>query len=170
MILHQAFCFVTVYLYNKYSDATDVDTGPDETIAQLPVFKIVCGLFVVSMLSFVLFLRSINRKYLVTFFDTKTGFQFLCENWRSATSDKERFYIFSKNKYLYTSINEELKEWLSLNWDRWTDEAEDWFNKKIIDKIPPDLLPDNARVLTVKEGEETKIRKEVVGNRIAPEG
>ena len=95
------------------------------------------------MLSFGLFLSLINKEYLVTFYDKRTGSEFLCDNWRNGISDKERFYVFSKHASLYEeSINKELKIWLSENWDRWEEEKEDWFTAKMIGKIPSELLPE----------------------------
>ena len=93
------------------------------------------------MVSFVLFLSRINKEYLVTFFDNRTGSQFLCDNWRNGRSDKERFYVFGKHKSLYKSINKELKDWLNKNWEKWEEEKEDWFITKMICKIPIELLP-----------------------------
>ena len=43
------------------------------------------------------------------------------------------------------SINEELKEWLSANWDGWEEEKPDWFTAKMIGKIPSEVLPDKIR-------------------------
>ena len=112
----------------------------------LPLRELVIGLFVLSMLSFGLFLSRINKEYLVTFYDNRTGSQFLCDNWRNGISDKERFYVFSKHPSLYKSINRELKDWLSENWERWEEEKEDWFTAKMISKIPSELLPEKALI------------------------
>ena len=122
-----------MYLYEKHSDASD------ELISIL--WKIVSGLFVMSMLSFCLFLASINRDYIKTFFNTQTGQEFLCETWRNAKVDKEKFYVFSKHKSYYKSINKELEEWLLENWDKWEEDKEEWFNIQTISKIPDELIP-----------------------------
>ena len=117
------------------------------------------GLFALSMLSFGAFLLSINRNYLGTFFDTRTGKEFLCDVWRNGTTDKERFYVFGKHKSYYSSINKELKEWLTENWDRWEEEKPDWFTAKMIGKIPSDVLPDKV---ATKLGSNKKERKKSI--------
>ena len=96
------------------------------------------------MLNFTLFLWYINKEYLGTFYSIKTGFQFLCEQWRDATTDKEKFYIFSKHKSYYFSINEDVKLWLEENWENWEEERPVWWTAKIISKIPADMLPASA--------------------------
>jgi len=163
IVANQMFCFISVYLYRKYStvnmDSTISSTAPSfvpagdvETLdgieshattpSALPLLELVFGLFFLSMFSFGIFLSRINKEYLVTFFDTRTGSQFLCHTWRDAISDEQRFNVFSKHRSLYKSINKELKDWLSENWDRWEEENEEWFTAKMIGKIPDELLPE----------------------------
>ena len=67
---------------------------PSKKLSQL----IVGGLFALSLISFGGFLLSINREYFGTYFDTRTGSQFLCDTWRDGKADKERFYVFSKHQ------------------------------------------------------------------------
>ena len=165
LVLNQIFCFVSVYLYQRFvvdhssddrhNNSTSIanaailcnSTDTEKNTAgcdrdELPLLPLVIGLFVLSMLSFGLFLSRIKKEYVVTFYDNRTGSQFLCDNWRNGTSDKERYYVFSKHPSLYKSINKELKDWLSENWERWEEEKEDWFTAKLIGKIPSELLPE----------------------------
>ena len=176
MIGNQVFCFISVYLYQKYSDdennnfsvldgdgfhlspsispssapsPTPSFTSPNiEAPVVSPLLQIIFGLFAFSMISFAGFLKLINRKSLVTFFDTRTGKEFLCDNWRNGAGrgDRERFHIFSKHKSYYKSINNELKEWLHENWEKWNYEREDWFTAKMIGKIPAEILPERVLV------------------------
>ena len=189
MILNQLFCFVSVYLYTKYSAEnmnsaspsaapSFVPGGAGETLdtfesssqttipPALPLLELVFGLFVLSMLSFGLFLSRINKEYLITFYDQRTGSQFLCDHWRNAISDKERFYVFSKHHSLYKSINKELKDWLSDNWKRWEEEKENWFTAKMISKIPNELLPEN---FSTKLGVDVKGRRKSIAAMVKAE-
>ena len=183
IVLNQAFCFVSVYLYRKYSaemtktnstdtSATDngtldgIDSSQVTTPPTLPLVELVIGLFVLSMLSFGFFLSRINKEYLVTFYDPRTASQFLCDNWRNGISDKERFYVFSKHPSLYESINKELKDWLSENWSKWEEEREDWFTAKVIGKIPSELLPEK---FSCKLGVDVKGRRKSIDAMIKAE-
>ena len=187
----------SVYLYRKYSveidtinsaspsaahsfypagangTLDDIESGQATTPSTLPFWELVSGLFVLTVLCFCIFLRLINKEYRCTFYDTRTGCEFLIDNWRNGISDKERFYIFSKQKMLYKSINKELKDWLSDNWERWEEEKEDWFTAKMIGKIPSELLPDklikelggikkarnSIRMSVLKEEKEVEVEK-----------
>jgi len=184
LIFNQTFCFVSVYLHRKYSTEMSMKSaspsaalsfapnttngtlnGIDSSQA-LPLLELVIGLFVLSMLSFGLFLSRINKEYLVTFYDMRTASQFLIDNWRNGLSDKERFYIFSKHKSLYKSINKELKDWLNDNWERWEEEKEDWFTAKMIGKIPSELLPEK---FSNKLGVDVKGRRKSIDAMIKAE-
>ena len=159
LVLNQFLCFVAVFLYTKFGkEIVDSDSTPETDIepslsslaptsapvelVQYPLWTFVISLFFLTVLSFLGFLRFINRKYLVTFFDRRTGKQFLCDLWRSTETDKERIYVFSKHRSYYKTIEKEIKEWLSENWDKWEDEKEDWFCSKNLSRIPVDLLPE----------------------------
>ena len=96
------------------------------------------------MLNFLGFLKFINREYITTFFNNQTAKEFLCETWRNGKTDKERVYIFSKHRSYYKSINKELKVWIGENWDNWEEGREEWFNAKMISRIPSDMLPDQV--------------------------
>jgi len=148
VVVNQAFCFISVYLYGKYSDETDA------FITNL--WLVVGGLLLFSMSNFGGFLLLIKREYWVTFYNMKTGKEFCCETWRYAKSDQVRFNVFKKHKSYYKSINKELKDWLSENWENWEEEKEDWFTAKMIGKIPDELLPEK---FTRKLGVDAKGRR-----------
>ena len=121
-----------------------IDLSVEVTPYDLPLYNLVILLFLLSMTSFCGFLSHIDKDYWCTFYSSTTGKQFLCDNWLYGKTDKNRFYIFSKHKSYYKSINREIKEWLSQNWDKWEEDQEDFINMKMLGKIPTDLLPPSA--------------------------
>ena len=165
MISNQAFCFISVYLYGAYS----VEASDD--VVNL-LWRLVGFLFFFSMLNFSLFLWYINEEYRGTFFGRTTGAEFLCQQWRDASTDKEKFYIFGKHRSYYFNIEDDVKLWLRENWERWEEERPDWLTAKLISKIPADLLP--VTVLAGMGGEigrsesiraMKKEEKEIVGGK-----
>ena len=138
VVVNQAFCFLSIYLYGQYSKEAN------ETVVEL-LWKLVGGLFVISMLNFALFLRSVNQEYISTFFSPITGKRFAVLNYEEAKTDSVKFEIFGHHSHYYDSINEELMKWLNDNWSKWEESSPDGFTAEAIATIPPDLLP--ARVL-----------------------
>ena len=96
------------------------------------------------MLCFAGFLKLINKEYLWTFYDRRTGSQFVIDTFHEVESDAAKFNIFAWHPSLYGSIKEELKTWLEDNWDRWEEEREDWFSPFVISRVPADFLPKKA--------------------------
>jgi len=168
MILNQLFCFISVFLYTRFVDtnsnieqahnnsisivnatlcnSTDignaVNTGCDAT--ELPLLELVSGLFILSMLCFAGFLKLIKKEYLWTFYDRRTGSQFVVATFHEVESEAMKFEVFGWHPSLYKSIEEELKTWLEDNWERWEEEKEAWFNAIAISTVPEEYLPKKA--------------------------
>ena len=172
IIANQLFCFVSMYLYQRFAgtsstvendhnnstsigyttvlcNSTDIgnatNTGCDATDSSL--LFIVIGLFLMSMISFAGFLCLIKKEYLWTFYDMRTGSQYVMDTFvKEAETDEIRFMVFTHHLSLYESIEEELKIWLEDNWERWEEEKEDWFNAAAISFVPAEFLPKKALV------------------------
>ena len=173
LVLNQAFCFFSVYLYNNYSEEMSVNesanagAGPSIHASQsLPLWETVISLFVISMISFWLFLRRIDKAYLWTFFDTRTGSKFICETFETSVTDAAKFGIFKKNRNKWKRIEPEVIKYLEKYWEKFEEEREDWFDAAAIKSVPEDILPRAA----------LKIKKQAklggVGNaaRVVPGG
>jgi len=170
VVMNQLFCLASVYLYKEqlndiisnninYRHGSEVDAkvsprcNPadfdsynkkyvcEESRFEASLWNVVICLFVLSMFSFGGFLLSINRKYWVTFFDTRTGKQYRVDVYHEVVSDESKFEIFGVHPSYYDSIAEELMKWLTDNWDGWEGEKPDWFTAAAISNIPEDMLP-----------------------------
>ena len=115
-----------------------------ENIFEDALVKMIVVLFLTTVIGFVLFWFTINKKYWRTFTDTRTAKEFFCNRWTNATSDKLRFRIFQDHKSYYNRINKEVKVWLAEGWDTWQEEKEDWFVARV-GLIPLELLPEKEK-------------------------
>ena len=134
VISNQVFCFISVYFYGAYSDEAS------EVVVDV-LWKVVTGLFTVSMLNFGLFLRIINKEYLHTFYSTMTGKHFVESAFNEVESDAMKFEIFKHHPSFYTKIDEDLMKWLNDNWSVWEETRPDWFTADAIANVPADMLP-----------------------------
>jgi len=152
---NQLFSFFSVYLYTRYAvnnstaislcnstDTNTTNTGCDRD--ELPLWPMVIGLLVLSMLSFFIFSRLIKKEYLWTFFDIQTGKHFVVANFSEADNDEMRFDVFTHHRSFYEKIEVELKTWLKDNWERWEEDKPVWFNSAAIKSVPVDMLPLSA--------------------------
>ena len=134
VVLNQAFCFVSVYLYDQYSEESS------EEVAEV-LWKIVSGLFVFSMLNFSGFLLLIYRAFIKTFFSPITGKQFAVLNSQEAETDDIRFQVFAHHVSYYEVIQWDVMKWLNENWSNWEETSPEWFTAEGIAKVPSYMLP-----------------------------
>ena len=150
LIFGQSTSFIACFLYNRAheNDSLAIDSS------FLWTFLVVLEAnFVLFFMSFIL---AINRGYISTFFTTMTGTQYACRCYHEATNDLAKSNIIYKHRSYYESINEELKEWLASNWERWVDEKPDWFTPFFYSRIPKDLLPpDHKSSLRMETGDDS---------------
>ena len=118
IVANQLFCFISVYLYQEYSQ--DVTEGTTNAL-----WKIVGCLFALSVLSMISFLLLIDRNYVGTFFDTTNG-----KGWVSRKlfqNEESKFAIFEYHPSFYMHVSSDLMKWLNDNWSRWEEERPEWF-------------------------------------------
>ena len=108
------------------------------------------------LIFFAIFILTIKRSYISTFFTTMTAKQFACqayhlEAYHLATTDRMRFRILKYHPSYHSSIKEELRVWLSSNWSAWTGADQPlWFTPRLLASIPADLLPAAATAETLE--------------------
>lgn len=115
MIANQTVCFVSVYLFNKYSEKQNEEEEGQNMIIQ-NLWLIVSGLLLLSMLNFATFMVLIKKEYRHTFYSTISGKTSHCDRWRNAKTDKEKINVFNTHRSYYKSIDKNLREWLFENW------------------------------------------------------
>ena len=135
LVLNQAGCFVAVKIY------VDHNFGQQDKLNEDVLWKLCLGLSIFALLNFKLFLMKINQKYVPTFFSTMTGPQFVCANFRKASTDYMKFDIFTHHPMYYEKVSSEAMNFLVDNWDKWEEEKPSFFTAAAIKNIPPEMLP-----------------------------
>ena len=115
---------MVVSIYNKHYDE---EIGPKVAEDVLWLGAIGCCTF--CLLSFACFLKTIDWKYIPTFYSTEKGWEFTCANFYKATTDEAKFVIFNHHEKYFEAIEDELVVWLQDNWETWNANREPWFGK-----------------------------------------
>ena len=95
--------------------------------------------------SYILLLASIEGDYVWTFFDTRTGYKFLGDTFRSETDEEDhlacrKFEILGNNENVWRRhCGEEVKTWLTDKLPVWLEEQPAWFGA-----LEKALIPDWA--------------------------
>ena len=96
------------------------------------------------MLSFCGFLLSINREYVWTFFDRRSGPQYVSDCFNNATTDFEKAVLTKNHPSYYASFAADLRDFLSSNWERWASEKPEWFTAAWRNACPVSMKPASA--------------------------
>jgi len=96
-------------------------------------------------LSFGLFLLLMKKEYRRTFVGTQTGRQQITERFIQAADDSVKASVMKKNKKQWRAIRGEVEEWVGEGWWRWEAEKPKWFTESWIAKVPPDMIPTEAK-------------------------
>jgi len=100
-----------------------------------------------------------------TFYSTKTGSQYIIENFRNAKTDKVKIAIFRRSIKKWRPIIGEVRMWVNGNFQRWEIEKPDFFSQKFILKIPDEVFSDAdiARLRNQGLGRKSSMIDEITG-------
>ena len=139
--------FLSLYIYNTFYEAAD--KLPADTLGYA-----ILSVLGVTILSISLFLLSIKRSYLPSFFSLETAPAFCTRQFLEAATDEARAAIFVFNPQFYEAIREEIKTWLAVNWNKVLAKEQPWFDEKLRSLIPEDLIPEQGLWLVKIEKKE----------------
>ena len=96
-------------------------------------------------LSFGLFLLLTKKGYRRTFFTTKTGCDWAMDFFLKGEDDEAKQNVLGCNKKMWKAIRGEVKEWVGEGWWRWEADRPEWYTESWIAKVPPDMIPTEAK-------------------------
>lgn len=111
------------------------------------VWGLVAASFFCMAFLWTIFLRTIKREYIRTFFSTDTGARSNIKMFLDSTEDSTKVAIFGCHQSQWESIREEVKAWVQLNWERWREEKPEWFTEERKRQIPEDFKPSEQSLL-----------------------
>jgi hypothetical protein len=95
-----------------------------------------------TVVSFAVFLLSMERKYMSTFYSLQRGKDVTVKNFMEGEDDAAKAsYTFQMSKHHWKSIEEEVKAWVEANWDRWEENKPDWLDDAMRARVPVKYIP-----------------------------
>jgi hypothetical protein len=136
LLMGFASCWVSAYIYLNTDNIKD-----DDKLKATTLYGALGLLTASAVVSFILFLLTIKRKYIHTFFSTKSGNEQSQSYFLDGETDAEKMLIFGCNNRHWNSIYPQVSEFVFTNYGRWEEEKEDWFTEALISSIPDDMIP-----------------------------
>jgi hypothetical protein len=144
LLLTGIMSIVTVHEYFRRTPAVEQLLAKSEAWA---IVRVLCGTFV---LSFMVFLSVIKKRYRRTFFSTKLGKVATMERFASDV-DSTKATIFRKNRAHWKAIERDVEEWVRSNWWDWQEEKPVWLTPAVIARIPAEFIPTEGHGATSDE-------------------
>lgn len=139
----------------QYYNESDVVDG--ERLRPDMVWFVVGGLICTWCACWAKFLLIIDRRFLRTFYMSTTASQYLISWFRAAETDEIKSLIFRKGFHSWRSIEGDVRDWVHKNFASWEREKPEWWTKKLIQKIPEQVLSKEQMATLLSKG--TKRRR-----------
>ena len=104
----------------------------------------------VLLMTYALFLASIKREYVATFYDTRTASEFIVDRFFNATSDEIKFKILAANENLWRHIRYDVEAWLATSLPVWLEEEPPWLTDHNRSLIPEWAVDDKALLSRIR--------------------
>jgi hypothetical protein len=126
------------------------------------VWKMVGGISLMWLISFISLMRTIDPDYLHTFWQPMTAKQFTIMVFRNADTDEKKAIIFKRQFHVWRSIEGEVRTWVHANFVRWETEKPVWWTKKVIQKIPEEVLSKDEMSKLISGGKKERRRSSLL--------
>jgi len=131
--------FISVGLYYG-----EVDEG-DGVIAQEAMWRIMVNLSCAWIISFLVMLKLMKRKYRKNFLSLKTGGGWCRDYFLLGRSDKDKMGIFGVQRETWKTIREDVVEFILARWWEWEETQPAWFDDDFKVQLSEDMVPVDAR-------------------------
>lgn len=117
------------------------------------VYGMIGGVLAVQILSFYLFLKNIEPRFIYTFYSTMTGNEQSFLHFHNHSDDALKLEIFGENKHKWKKIREEVVEWVNLKILEWNEEQPEWWDAQRKAMIPDWAVRDGELLKTVRSSD-----------------
>jgi hypothetical protein len=155
MIMTPVSALAAAWFYNKNSDVLQ----PEIKLSEKMVWMMVGGVAAVWFVTLVALIMGSDPAYWHTFYQTTTAKEFTVAVFRSAKTDERKALIFKRQFHVWRSIEGEVRTWVHGNIARWEKEKPEWYTKKLIQKIPEEVLTKEEIAMLISGGKKAGRRK-----------
>ena len=90
-----------------------------------------------------------------------TARQFTIMVFRNAETDERKALIFKRQFHVWRSIEGEVRTWVHGNIARWEREKPEWYTKKLIQRIPEEVLTKDEMAMLISGGKKERRRSSI---------
>jgi hypothetical protein len=125
---------VSIYIASPYAEDNAIEIASSIVKYFIPI----------TTMCFAVFFFNIEKKYLDTFWSTKTSKEHSMSFFIEGKSDEIKFAVFWFSRHHWVSIEGEIKKWVELNWLKWEEEQPEWFTDVKKAQVPVKFIPSDG--------------------------
>jgi len=131
-----ASSLASVYVYFALTPEDEVP------LPEAAAWKAVGGLCAAWIAGFTALLLLIPRRFIWAFFSFETSREWVCAQFtKEGASDESKMWLHGCDPKKWASIRDDVRVWHHANWDRWEEEAADWFTPVLVARIDDEFIP-----------------------------
>mmetsp|Transcript_8732 Transcript_8732/g.17684 ORF Transcript_8732/g.17684 Transcript_8732/m.17684 type:complete len:464 (-) Transcript_8732:1299-2690(-) len=92
-------------------------------------------------ISFGVLFYNMDHKYIGTFFSTQTGKGMNHERFKNGANDQIKLQIFYHSRHFWVGIEDEMKQFIAENWEKWEINDIYWFDDVLKATVPIEWIP-----------------------------
>ena len=119
-------------------------------VAPTTVYGIIGGLVAIQFFTFQLFLASINKDYVKTFYSTQTGPQMIQDLFYNGKDDRQKIECLTINTAYWKPIEGDVKAWIRSKLQEWQESQPEWWGDRFKLLVPKSWLNQEER-MSVRE-------------------
>ncbi|GMI03055.1 hypothetical protein TrLO_g8892 [Triparma laevis f. longispina] len=131
--------------YNVYADTEEGKEALPHVLAPGQVYTIIGTLIAIQFISFQVFLFSIKKDFLTTFYSTQTGPEMIQDLFNNGKDDREKIECLTINTVYWKAIEGEVRAWIKGKIPEWQESQPEWWNDRFKVLIPKSWLDEDEK-------------------------
>jgi hypothetical protein len=140
-----------------YFENTDAPAFREEI-----AWAVAVGLSGTWIFVFAIFLGFMKPGYRATFVSVQTGHAWVKSFFQDYEEDRIKMFLHGQNRKQWASIRDDVKQYTLENWERWEEEAPEWYTDNFKASVDEDMIPPAS--LRKMNGGEGKRRRSSFGD------
>ncbi|GMH80624.1 hypothetical protein TL16_g08626 [Triparma laevis f. inornata] len=133
------FTFLTMpvdcfYFGSRYLEHVESDAGKSRQLPMVlnapQVYGFIGGVMALQVMTFVLFLRTINPEYIRTFYSSRSGNAQAMAAFYENNEDTHKLENFNRNRHKWKKIKEEVLTWVNSKILEWNESQPEWWDAR----------------------------------------
>lgn len=158
-------CFIFGLRYLEYVES---DAGKardlEMVLDKVQVYRLIGGLIFIQATALFVFLQTINKEYIYTFYSTRTGNENAMGFFTKHDDAERKIDVFGESRWKWKDIEGGVVEWVNLKIPEWNESQSEWWDARREALIPDWAVRDTEALKSIRSTDVIKVQDERRGS------